>query len=109
MEVIGQEDVSAAEAKKILSEVKNRKEPVYEQKISIDYFEKVIKLSDAQIKSITEELSKIAILKPRYISLILNILPTTPQEVEMVFSKERTNLKKNEIEEIAKIIQKELK
>ncbi len=53
-----------------------------------------------------EELKKIAILKPRYIALIVNILPVTEEDVDMLFSKERTNLKKEEVKQIVEIVRK---
>jgi DNA-directed RNA polymerase subunit F len=51
-----------------------------------------------------DDLSKIAILKPRYIALIINMMPDTEEEVEALFSKERTNLKKEEIKQIVEIV-----
>lgn len=94
------------EAKRILEERKKDRDLVYEQKICLEYLEKVPKLTQAQVKSITEELGKIAILKQRYIALIVNVLPDTEEEVEMLFSKERTNLKKEEIRQIVEIVKK---
>jgi len=53
-----------------------------------------------------EELSKIAILRPRYIAMIINMLPDTEEEVENLFSKERTNLKKEEVKQIVDVVNK---
>ena len=53
-----------------------------------------------------EELGAISILKPRYIALIVSMMPDTEEEVEALFSKERTNLKKEEIKKIVEIIKK---
>ncbi len=72
----------------------------------MEYLEKVPKLTQTQLKNIIEDLSKISILKPRYITLIINILPDTDDEVEVLFSKERTNLKKEEIKQIVEIVKK---
>ena len=106
MELIEEEDITIPEAKRILEERKGERDLVYEQKICLEYLEKVPKLTQAQLKSIIEDLGKIAILKPRYIALIINILPDTDEEVEMLFSKERTNLKKEEIKQIVEIVKK---
>ena len=54
----------------------------------------------------TEELSAISILKPRYMALILSMMPDSEEEVELLFSKERTNLKKEEIKKIVEIVKK---
>ena len=104
MELIEEEDIGLPDAKRILDERKKEHELIYEQKICLEYLEKVPKLTQAQLNGVTEELQRIAILKPRYIALIINMLPDTEEEVEMLFSKERTNLKKEEIRQIVEII-----
>jgi len=105
MEVISEDEVSAEDARRILSERKKEGgELRYEQKVCIDFLEKLPKLTDKQLEDAKTELGKIAILKPRYIALILNIMPDTEGEVEALFSKERTNLKKEEIKQIVEII-----
>jgi DNA-directed RNA polymerase subunit F len=106
MKVISSECVSAPDAKKILEERKKDKELVYEQKICLDYLAKAYKITPTQLANFKNDLGKIAILKPRYISLIINIMPDTEKEVEMLFSKERTNLKKDEIKQIVDIVKK---
>lgn len=106
MEVLDEEDVSMIDAKKIMEERKKERDLVYEQKICLEYLEKVSKLSAARLRNMVDELSKIAILKPRYIALIVNVLPDTEEEVVALFSKERTNLKKEEIKQIVDIVKK---
>ena len=109
MEVISEEDVSNAVAKDIMEARKKERDLVYEQKICLEYLEKTCKLSSSKVQSLIEELGKIAILKPRYIALIVNILPDMEDEVEALFSKERTNLKKEEVKQIVEIVSKHTK
>ena len=106
MDIISEEDMSMHEVKKVMLEREKERELVYDQKICLDYLKRTATLSPATVKSMTDELSKIVILKPRYITLILNILPDTEEEVESFFSKERTNLKKEEIRQIIDIVKK---
>jgi DNA-directed RNA polymerase subunit F len=106
MEIIAEEDVDRHKAKKIMEKGSDKKELTYEQKVTLEYLQKLPSLSDEKLKELKEELSKIAILKPRYITLIANILPDTDGEVDALFSKERTNLKKEEIQQIAQIVKK---
>ncbi len=106
MEVINEEDVSSHDAKIILDKRKDERDLVYDQKICYDYLIKVCKLTPTQLNALKEELSKISILKPRYVSLILNTMPNTEEEVNMLFSKERTNLKKDEVQMIVGIVKK---
>lgn len=106
MEVLNEEDISMPEAQKIMEERKKDKELGYEQKICLEYLEKIPKVTDAKLKDLVEELSKITILKPRYIALIINMMPDTEDEISVLFSKERTNLKREEIKQIVDIIKK---
>ena len=106
MDIIAEDDVNTTEAKKILDERKKERDLVYEQKICHDYLEKIAKLTPAKMEDVMEELSKIAILKPRYISLIVSMMPDTEEEVDVLFSKERTNLKKEEVKQIVEIVNK---
>ena len=106
MEIVSEEDISNAVAKDIMEARKKERDLVYEQKICLEYLEKTCKLSPSKVQSLAEELSKIAILKPRYIALIVNVLPDTEGEVEALFSKERTNLKKEEVKQIVEIVSK---
>ena len=106
MEILTEEDISVSEVKKLMEERKKDKDLVYEQKICTEYLEKIPKLPLNKIKSIYEDLSKITILKPRYIVMIINMLPDNEDEVNALFSKERTNLKKEEIKQIVEIVKK---
>ena len=106
MDVLSEEDVSIQEARRIMEARKKEHDLVYDQKVCLDYLEKVATLTEKQYASVVEELSKIQILKPRYIALLLNVMPDTDEEIEAIFSKERTNLKKEEIKQIVTVISK---
>jgi DNA-directed RNA polymerase subunit F len=106
MDIVAEEDVSTHDAKRILDERKKERDLVYDQKICLEYLEKVATLSQGQVKNLMEELAAVSILKPRYISLIISMMPDTEEEVEMLFSKERTNLKKEEVKKIVEIVKK---
>ena len=106
MEITMEEDISMHEAKRIMEERKKQRDLVYDQKICLEYLEKVSRMTPTQIKNLTEELEKVPILKQRYIALILNVMPDTEEEVEALFSKERINLKKEEIKQIVDILAK---
>jgi DNA-directed RNA polymerase subunit F len=106
MEILTEEDISNASAKDIMDARKKEHDLVYEQKICLEYLEKVCRLSPTKIREMVEELGKISILKPRYIALIVNVLPDTDGETEALFSKERTNLKKEEVKQIVEIVKK---
>ena len=102
--IIMEEDISMHDAKRILEERKKERDLIYDQKICVEYLDKVARLTPTQLKNLTEELGKISILKPRHIALILNMMPDSEEEVDALFSKERTNLKKEEVKQIVDII-----
>ncbi|MBI5061491.1 MAG: hypothetical protein HZB67_04215 [Candidatus Aenigmarchaeota archaeon] len=104
MQIIDGIEISDVEAKKIMEDRKKQGDMTYEQKICFEFLEKSVKMTQAQFNDLVDELKKIAILKPRYIALIINMMPDTEEEVEALFNKERTNLKKEEIKQIVDII-----
>ena len=106
MDVLSEEDLDLHDTKIIMEGRKKESDLVYDQKICLEYLEKISSLSAAQLKNVTEELSAISILKPRYMALILSMMPDSEEEVELLFSKERTNLKKEEIKKIVEIVKK---
>jgi DNA-directed RNA polymerase subunit F len=104
MEILGEDELNISDAKEILNKREKDGELVYEQKICLEYMDKIIGKADT--KAIVEELSKISILRPRHIALIINIMPDTEDEVNSLFSKEIVNLKKEETNKIIEIIKK---
>ena len=104
MEVMKEEFITDVEAKMMLEERKKKKDLVYEQKICFEYLEKTAKLTPAQLKSMQAGLAKIAILRPKYTAMIINMMPETEEEVNALFEKERTALKKEEVKQIVDIV-----
>ncbi len=105
MEVVEEECITNLEAKKILEEKSKKREPIYEQKITYDFLEKVVEIKKEDMEKIKNELSSITVLKPKHIALICNLLPNTEEEVQLIFAKERINLKKDEIRKIVEVVQ----
>jgi len=106
MEIIKEEDVDSHEARRILTERQKDADLVYEQKICIEFLDKIAKTHDIDVEELRGELAKIAILRPRHISMVVNLLPDTEEEVQAIFSKELINLKKEEIGQIIETVKK---
>ena len=106
MKIIKEQVVSMQEAKDIMKERKKQGDLAYEQKICLEYLEKVYKIPKTKVENMVKELGQIDILKPRHVALIINNIPETEDEVKLLFAKERTNLKKDEIKKIAEIVSK---
>ncbi len=106
MNVTNEEPITIEEAKKILERRKNEGDLSYEQNITYEYLKKMSKLSDKKVEELRNALQEIEILKPRHIVKIIDILPDTEEEVKLIFEKETTNLKKDEIAKIVEIVKK---
>lgn len=105
MEVRAETEVSLQDARVIMEKRKKEKvELRYEQKVCVDFLDKLPKLTEKQLEDLKAELAKITILKTRHHALIISIMPDTEEEVEALFSKERTNLKKEEVKQIVETV-----
>ncbi|MCK5698547.1 MAG: hypothetical protein KAH93_01780 [Candidatus Aenigmarchaeota archaeon] len=111
MKIIDTTPITFNEAKDILTKmekenIENEKDLGYEQKITLEYLRTRTILSKKDIKSTTEELSKIEGLKEHQRLALLNLLPKDEEEINTLFMKERVKLEKEKITQIAKIISK---
>lgn len=104
MEVLKEEFISNAEAKKILAETEKEKP---EQKICSEYLNKIPMLSKSDAEKLEEELSKLNIFNKKQKVTIINILPEVEEEFLMLFSKDK--YKKEEIKNTLEIVRKYIK
>ena len=106
MKTIETKPVSMAEAKDILSNREKKKELSYEQKLALEHLNKFTKLKPEEAKKLLEELSGVLRMSQETVIQILNFLPKTPDELRMIFSREKFSLKEDEINKILEIIKK---
>lgn len=106
MKVIETKPVSMAEAKDILSSREKKKELGYEQKIALEHLNKFTHLKLEDAKKLSEELSGVLRMSPETLVQILNFLPKNPDELRMIFSREKFSLKEEEISKILEIVKK---
>jgi DNA-directed RNA polymerase subunit F len=95
-----------AEAKEILSKRETGKELTYEQKLALEHLKKFTKLKYEEAKKFMDELSAVLRMSPETLTQILNILPKTPDELRLIFARERFSLKEEEIGKILEIVKK---
>jgi len=104
MKVLEEEEVTMADAKKIILErIKDEENLKYEHKITHEYFTKVPVLAKSKADKLKEELESLGFLKPKQIVLIVNILPTILDEVMLLLGRE---VRKEEAEKILEIVKK---
>jgi DNA-directed RNA polymerase subunit F len=106
MKVIDTKPVGMPEAKEIMSSREKDKELTYEQKLATEHLKKFTKLKPAEAKKMLEELSAVLRMSEETKIQILNLLPKTPEELRMIFTRENFSLKDNEIKSILEIIKK---
>ncbi|MEM5813091.1 MAG: hypothetical protein QW758_00565 [Candidatus Aenigmatarchaeota archaeon] len=104
MEVLKEEIITNAEAKKIFSEIEKDKP---EQKMCSEYLNKIPMISKSDAEKLEEELSKLNIFNKKQIITIINTLPEVEEEFLMLFSKEK--YKKEEIKTTLEIVKKYIK
>jgi DNA-directed RNA polymerase subunit F len=106
MKVIETKPVSMTEAKEVLSSREKRKELGYEQKLALEHLNKFTKLKPEEAKKLSEELSSVLRMSQETLVQILNFLPKNPDELRMIFSREKFSLKEDEINKILEIVKK---
>ncbi|MBU3958166.1 MAG: RNA polymerase Rpb4 family protein [Nanoarchaeota archaeon] len=98
--------ISMAEAKEILEQREKFGELGYEQKIAVEHLKKHTRLSGSDAKKMIDEISAVLRMSNETLAMIVNILPKNPDEVRMIFARERFSLKEEEISKIIEIVKK---
>ena len=106
MDIKDKRPVSIPEARTILSKRAKEKELTYEQKLAAEHLKKFSKMSEKDAAKFLEELAEVLRMSDETKIQILNILPQTPDELRMIFSREKFSLKEEEIKKILEIIKK---
>ena len=98
--------VSMPQAKDIMVKREKEGELNYEQKVALEHLKKFTKMKSSEAKKMEEELSNLLRMSPETIMQIINIMPKTPDEVRLVFAREKFSLKDEEIKKIIGIVEK---
>lgn len=106
MRIIETKPITMTEAKEIMVRREKEGELGYEQKIALEHLKKFTKLKPDKSKQFIDEISSVLRMNPETLAQIANILPKTPDEIRMIFAKERFSLKEDEITKIIEIVKK---
>ena len=106
MKVIKNEPVAMSEAKEVMVKREKEGELKYEQKVAMEHLTKFTKLKKSDAKKLNDELSNVLRMSPETLVQIINILPKTPDELRMIFAREKFSLKEDEIKNILEIVKK---
>lgn len=104
--IINQEPISLANVKELIEQKKKEGELTYEQNLTLEYCKKFSKLSKRDANALIEELSKIEKVSRKYAIVLADLLPKTPDEIRLIFSKEHFILSEDEIKTILSVLDK---
>ena len=100
--------VSLADALKMLDKEQEKRELSYEQKLAFAHAQQFSKLSVEESDKLKDELMKLEHLNESLAYKIVETLPNHPDDIRVIFSKERHTLSPEEIEKILEAVRKHL-
>jgi len=107
--ILSKKPITVAEANDLLKEiVKERKEPSYEQDMSLKYFEKFGKLSASKAEKLLEELKKIENVDDALAVKIVDVMPENREVVQLLLPK-NSKLSETDLDKIISSVKKYLK
>lgn len=98
--------VPLAEVLEILEKEKKRGDLEYGQRLTYDYAQKFAKLDPKKAAELMKELLQIEKLREHQVVALVDLMPETKEDVELIFSKERTRLEEDEIKKILELTNK---
>lgn len=98
--------VPLADVLKVLEKKKKEGELEYGQRLTYDYAQKFAKLNAKKVEELRGELLKIEKIREHQAVILVDLMPETKEDVELIFSKERTRLDESDIKKILELIDK---
>jgi DNA-directed RNA polymerase subunit F len=98
--------ITLAEVKQLLSKEEKQRELSPEQKLALDHAQKFSRLDMESVRKLRKELAEIGFGSDQNAAKIIDLLPTTPEDVRLIFSKERLTPEKKQIEQIIEAVRK---
>ena len=103
--ILNEKIISLAEVKEILEEKSKEGELKYEQRLTLDYVSKFAKIKSGKKEKLIKELMEtVDKVKERQAIKIFDLLPETPDDLRVIFAKERFSLTESEIKKILEIV-----
>lgn len=115
MKLLEERSITAAEAKEILDEKEKltaapateetaAKELGYEQKVTLEYLRKFVHLTRAAAEKLKAEMSALGTLKEHQMTALIDVMPESEEEINLLFAKERVGLTKEQTAQILTIL-----
>jgi DNA-directed RNA polymerase subunit F len=97
--------VPLAKAQEIIEGESEQRELNTDQKIALDHSQKLAKLSVEKAAELQEALSRLDFVSDAMACKIVDITPSHPDDVRILFAKERLILEKEHIDQILEVVQ----
>ncbi len=97
--------VSLAEVKNLLRKVEKERETLlYEQRIALDHAQSFAKLPANKTAELIKKLMELEKVNEMHAYKIADLLPTTKEEVQSIFAKERINITDKDVKGILDLV-----
>ncbi len=104
---VSERPVTLAEVLEILEKMKKEREELgYEQRLAYDYAQKFSKLKGKEARELVSELMGAVDLRENQAVLLVDLMPETKEEVELILAKERRKLSDEEIKKVLDLLNK---
>ena len=98
--------MTLAEVFELLEKQKKRGELEYGQRLTYDYTQKFAKLDAKKARELMEELLKLGNIREHQAVALVDLMPETEEDVQLIFAKERTRLGEGDIKKLLELIKK---
>lgn len=101
-----EKSATLAEVLEILEKQKKMGELEYGQRLTYDYAQKFAKLDAKKARELMDELLKLGSIREHQAVALVDLMPETEEDVQLIFAKERTRLGEEDIKKLLEIINK---
>lgn len=96
--------ITLAEVLEILERRKREGELDYGQRLTYDYAQKFARLNAKNARKLVEELLELGNLREHQAVALANLMPESPEDVQLIFQKERIRLTDEDVQKILELI-----
>lgn len=100
--------VTLAEVKDIVTERQDEGELTAEQKLALEHVQRFARVDSKKSRKLVKELLELSFVSEVNAVKIADVMPTHPDDVRLIFSKERASVEKKDIEKVLSVVEKYL-
>jgi DNA-directed RNA polymerase subunit F len=104
--VASEKPVPLAKVLEILEDRKKQDELEYEQRLAYDYAQKFARPDPEKAEKLISELLALGKFKERQAVILVDLMPETKEDIELIFAKERTRLDEEDIKKVLELLGK---